>query len=96
MIVTTTPEIAGKTIIDYKGIVFGEELGTQYSLSFDIQKNMEKFELLIAKAKQNALNKLVFNAEQRGANAVVGVSFAVDYESASIVVSATGTAVVIN
>jgi Uncharacterized conserved protein len=96
MLITTTPEISGKTITEYKGIVFGEEVGTRAgSMGFNIQKNMLAFENMMAAVKQNALNKLIFNAEQCGANAIVGTSFAVSFDSASIVVSATGTAVIV-
>ena len=95
MIVTTTHDITGKTIIEYKGLVFGEETGLRYSTSFNTQKNMEKFEKMVITAKQKALNKLVSDASNWGANAVVGISFSVDYEGAAILVSATGTAVVV-
>ena len=36
MIVTTTPEIAGKTIVEYKGLVFGEIFsGVKIKIGFE-------------------------------------------------------------
>ena len=85
MIITTTPTIEGKKIIEYKSIVTGEEsiLGITSGR--------------LSKACQKALLKVEEEAKKAGANAVVGVS--IDYETPiegmTLMVTASGTAVVI-
>jgi len=96
VIATTTPEIVGKTIIEYKGIVFGEVLGRATNMGWTKASIINEFENVMVNSKNEALNKLINRAMQIGANAVVGISFDFNYAGASMSISATGTAVVVS
>ncbi len=104
MIVTTTPSVEGKRILDYKGIVFGEVIsGVNFIKDFAAgltnffggRSNSYEGELI--QARENALAEMTMRAEQMGANAVVGVD--IDYEVLGqgnmLMVTASGTAVVV-
>lgn len=104
MIISTTPTLEGKKIVDYKGIVFGEVVsGVDFVKDFAAgltnffggRSNSYEGELI--QARENALEEMRDRASQMGANAVVGVD--IDYEilgsgNNMIMVIASGTAVV--
>lgn len=104
MIISTTPTLEGKKIIEYKGIVFGEivsgvdfvkDFAAGLTNFFGGRSNSYEGELI--QARQNAIEEMKNRAFQMGANAVVGVD--IDYEilgSANnmMMVIASGTAVV--
>ncbi len=105
MIVTTTPNIEGHTIKEYKGIVFGEVI-TGINVFKDIGAGLRNifggrsqgYEDELTEARQSALSELMERAYALGANAVVGID--VDYEilgadNGMLMVSVTGTAVII-
>ena len=105
MIVTTTPEIQGKIIKEYRGIVFGEVI-SGINFTKDIAAGLTNFfggrsgsyEGELVRARENALKEMEAYAEKLGANAVVGVD--IDYEvlgqgNNMIMVTASGTAIVI-
>ena len=105
MIVTTTPSIEGREIINYCGIVFGEVISgvdvvkdfvAGLSNFFGGRSNTYEEELLMA--RQTALKEMEERAAALGASAVVGVD--IDYEvlgadNGMLMVTASGTAVVI-
>ena len=106
MIVTTTPEIEGKHITEYKGIVFGEVVSGVNFLK-DIASSLTNFfggrsgsyEGELINARENALNEMAERAAALGANAVVGVD--IDYEvlgteNNMLMVTASGTAVCVD
>ena len=105
MIVTTTPSIENRDIIEYKGIVFGEVVaGVDFikdiaaGLSNFFGGRSRTYEGELIEARQNALLELEQRAAVLGANAVVGVD--VDYEvlgsgNNMLMVIVSGTAVVI-
>ena len=105
MIVTTTPQIEGKEIIEYKGIVFGEVVaGVDFMKDFAagltnfFGGRSGSYEGELIKAREDALKELEQRARSIGANAVVGVD--VDYEvlgqsNNMLMVITSGTAVVI-
>ena len=105
MIITTTPTIQGKEIIEYKSIVFGEVIsGVDFikdfaaGLSNFFGGRSGSYEGELIKAREDAIREMESRARDMGANAVVGVS--IDYEvlgSANnmLMVTASGTAVVI-
>ena len=105
MIVTTTPNIEGKRIIRYCGVVAGEAiLGANVFKDFfagirDIVGGRSgTYERELQKAREIALKELEQRAAEAGANAVVGVDL--DYEvlgqgNGMLMVSASGTAVVV-
>lgn len=105
MIITTTPSVEGKRIIEYRGIVFGEvisgvnfvkDIAASFSNFFGGRSSSYEEELVMA--RQNALRELEQRAYAMGANAVVGVD--IDYEvlgtdNGMLMVTASGTAVVV-
>ena len=105
MIVTTTSYIEGKKVEEYKGIVFGEVI-TGVNVLKDFAAGMRNFfggrsqsyENELTAAREEALREMEERAEQRGANAVIGVD--IDYEvlgadNGMLMVTASGTAVVV-
>lgn len=106
MIITTTPTVEGKRIVEYKGIVFGEVVsGVNFvkdiaaSLSNFFGGRSGSYEEELITARQNALREMEQRAAQMGANAVVGVD--IDYEvlgtdNGMLMVTASGTAVYVD
>ena len=104
MIVTTTPQIEGKRIKEYKGIVFGEVVsGVNFvkdfaaGLSNFFGGRSGSYEGELIEARENAMHEMTQRAAALGANAIVGVD--VDYEVLGqggnmLMVTACGTAVV--
>jgi uncharacterized protein YbjQ (UPF0145 family) len=106
MLVSTTPQIEGKTIVKYLGLVSGEAiLGANIFKDFfagirDIVGGRSAaYENELRKAKTIAIEEMTREAESLGANAILGVDL--DYETIGIgkggnmlMVSASGTAVV--
>ncbi|ADQ07817.1 protein of unknown function DUF74 [Caldicellulosiruptor hydrothermalis 108] len=105
MIVTTTPSIEGKKIVEYKGIVSSEVIvGVNIVKDFfasitDIFGGRSgTYENELIRAREEALQELQNRAAMLGANAVVGID--IDYEvlganGSMLMVSVTGTAVVV-
>ena len=105
MILTTTPSVEGKEIIEYKGIVFGEVIsGINFikdftaGLSNFFGGRSATYENELLEARENALKELEERAYQKGANAVVVID--VDYEvlgadNGMLMVTVSGTAVVV-
>lgn len=105
MIVTTTPTVEGSTIIEYKGIVFGEVInGIDFIKDFAAgltnffggRSNSYEGELI--QAREDAIKEMKMRARELGANAIVGID--IDYEvlgqaNNMLMVTASGTAVVI-
>ncbi len=103
MIITTTPVIEGKQIVEYLGIVTGEAImGANIFRDFFasirdvVGGRVAAYEKELAKAKEIALEELKERARELGANAVVGVDL--DYEvlgqnNSMLMISASGTAV---
>ncbi len=85
MIITTTPSIEGKKIVEYKGIVFGEVIsGVDFIKDFAagltniFGGRSGSYEGELIEARENALREMEKRAASVGANAVIGVDF--DYE----------------
>lgn len=105
MLVVTTPNIEGKTITNYFGIVSGEAImGANIFRDFfagirDIVGGRSAaYEKELRAAKDIAIEEMCQQAEEMGANAVVSVDL--DYETIQVgqsggmlMVSASGTAV---
>lgn len=106
MILTTTPSVEGKSIVEYKGIVFGEVISGvnvikdfTAGLSNFFGGRSETYEEELMNARTQALSELSDRARQLGANAVVGID--VDYEvlganNGMLMVTASGTAVIVS
>ena len=104
MIVTTTPNVEGKQIVEYKQVVFGEVIaGANFMRDFfagitDVSGGRSSvYERRISRARQDALKELEEKAYALGANAIVGVE--VNYTpvgtKSMFMVIASGTAVVV-
>lgn len=103
MLVITTPNIEGKKIVRYLGLVSGEAiLGANivkdvFARITDIVGGRSgSYESELRQAKKLALEEMELNAKSLGGNAVIGVDL--DYETigqgSMLMVSASGTAVV--
>jgi len=105
MIVTTTPNVEGKRIVEYRGIVFGEVISGVDFLK-DLSAGLRNifggrsgaYEGELVESRAAALKEMGERAAALGANAVVGVD--VDYEVLGqggnmLMVTASGTAVII-
>ncbi len=105
MIVSTTTAIEGTPVSEYVGVVTGEAvLGANVfkdlfaGLRDIVGGRSAGYERSLREARQTAIDEMVAEAEQAGADAVIGVD--VDYESIQVgqggsmlMVSASGTAV---
>lgn len=105
MIVTTTNQIEGKNVVEYKGIVFGEvisgvdmfkDIGASFINMFGGRSQGYEDELMAA--RQQALREMESRAKELGANAIIGVD--IDYEmlganNAMMMVTVSGTAVIV-
>jgi uncharacterized protein YbjQ (UPF0145 family) len=105
MLITTTPSIEGRRIVQYCGVVTGEAI-----LGANVFKDIfagvrdivggrsATYEKELQKARDIALQEIQERATELGANAVVGIDL--DYEvlgqgNGMLMVSASGTAVVV-
>lgn len=103
MILTTTPTVEGRTITEYKGVVFGEVVaGVNFIKDFTasirniVGGRSGSYEEELIKARTQAMDEMADRAYALGADAVVGID--VDYEvlgpnSGMLMVTASGTAV---
>jgi uncharacterized protein YbjQ (UPF0145 family) len=103
MIVTTTPTVEGRRIERTLGLVRGNTIRTRH-LGRDIMAVMRnivggevsEYTKLFAEAREQALDRMVEDAEELGANAIVGVRFTTaEVMSAAAELLAYGTAVVL-
>jgi len=103
MIVTTTPDVEGKSISQYLGVVTGEAV-VGANIFRDVFAGIRDivggrsgaYEDELRKAREVAFQELQEEAERLGGNAVVGVD--IDYEvlgqrNGMLMVSVSGTAV---
>ncbi|WAM31249.1 heavy metal-binding domain-containing protein [Caldicellulosiruptor naganoensis] len=105
MIITTTPSVEGKRIVEYRGIVSSEVIVGVNLVKDFIASITDLFggrsgtyENELIRAREEALQELQNRAAMLGANAVVGID--IDYEvlganGSMLMVSVTGTAVVV-
>ncbi|MCR4919895.1 MAG: heavy metal-binding domain-containing protein [Prevotella sp.] len=105
MILSTTPQIEGHPIREYKGVVTGETIiGANFVKDFFagirdiIGGRSGSYEKVLREAKETSLNEMMERAQALGANAIVGID--IDYEtiggnSSMLMVATSGTAVVL-
>jgi uncharacterized protein YbjQ (UPF0145 family) len=105
MIITTTPDIQGKTIREYRGIVTGEAImGANVfrdlfaGIRDIVGGRSAAYEKELRTARETAMAEMAATATEVGANAVVGVDL--DYEvlgqnNGMLMVSISGTAVIV-
>lgn len=106
MIITTTPQVEGRRILSYRGLVFGEVVsGVDFLRDFGaglrnfFGGRSAGYEEELQMARETALAEMSSRAEALGADAVVGVD--VDYEvlgtdNGMLMISVSGTAVVLD
>ncbi len=105
MIFSTTPQIEGRPIREYKGVVTGETIiGANFVKDFfagirDIVGGRSaSYEQVLREAKDTSMTEMMERAQAMGANAIVGID--IDYETVGangsmLMVATSGTAVVI-
>lgn len=103
MMIVTSSTIAGKKIVKTLGLVRGNTIRARH-IGHDIMavfKNIvggeiEEYTKLMAESREQALDRMVKEAEELGANAIVDARFSTSYimGSASEII-AFGTAVVV-
>ena len=105
MILTTTPNIEGYKILEYKGLVTGETIiGANFIKDFfagirDIVGGRSKsYEKVLQEGKETSVREMMQRAQELGANAIVGID--IDYETVGeggsmLMVACSGTAVCI-
>ncbi|HLO69815.1 MAG TPA: heavy metal-binding domain-containing protein [Flavipsychrobacter sp.] len=105
MLLSTTNNLEGKNIKEYKGVVFGETIiGANLfkdlfaSIRDIVGGRSGTYERVLAEARETALNEMSQTAMALGANGVIGID--VDYEvvgqsGSMLMVSVSGTAVII-
>ena len=105
MILSTTPQIEGQTIREYKGVVTGETIiGANFVKDFFagirdiVGGRAASYEQVLQEAKETSMREMMQRAQAMGANAIVGID--IDYETigstgSMLMVATSGTAVVI-
>jgi uncharacterized protein YbjQ (UPF0145 family) len=101
MIVTTGNEVAGHSIVEYQGIVRGIVVrapnfaqGLMGGLKQLIGGNIESYAQVCEGAREEAFQRMVLHAQERGADAVIGVRYdATEFTQGVTEVLAYGTAV---
>jgi uncharacterized protein YbjQ (UPF0145 family) len=105
MILSTTPQIEGHTIREYKGVVTGETIiGANMfkdlfaSIRDIVGGRAGSCESVLREAKNTSINEMIERAKAMGANAIVGID--IDYETigaqgSMLMVATSGTAVVL-
>ncbi len=103
MILTTTSVIEGRTVSEYRGVVFGEVItGVNFIRDFAaairniVGGRSGSYEDELIRARNQAMDEMVHHAEELGADAVIGIDL--DYEvlgenGGMMMVTASGTAV---
>ena len=103
MLLTTTPNIQGREITQYFGIVSGETIiGANLFKDFfagirdSVGGRASSYERVLREAKESALQEMSDQAARMGANAVIGIDL--DFETVGangsmLMVTAAGTAV---
>ena len=105
MILSTTPQIEGYNIREYKGVVTGETIiGANFikdlfaGVRDIVGGRSNSYEKVLRKAKDLAMQEMEDRAREMGANAIVAID--IDYETigkdnSMLMVATSGTAVVI-
>jgi uncharacterized protein YbjQ (UPF0145 family) len=103
VIVVTTESVAGKRVVRTLGLVRGNTIRARHvgrdilaALRNIVGGEVAEYTKLLAEAREQALDRMVAEARQIGANGVVGVRFSTSMiMSAAAELLAVGTAVVL-
>jgi uncharacterized protein YbjQ (UPF0145 family) len=101
LIVTTSNEVAGYRVVEYKGVVRGLVVratsvvaGVTGGLKSMFGGNVSEYEQVCDKARDEAFQRMVAHAEELRADAVIGMRYdATEFIQGSTEVLAYGTAV---
>lgn len=105
MLLSTTHQLEGRKIREYKGIVFGETIiGANIfkdlfaSIRDIVGGRSGTYEGVLAEARETSLQEMTQRAQLLGANGIIGID--VDYEvvgqgGSMLMVTCSGTAVVV-
>ncbi len=105
MILSTTPQIEGRPVREYKGVVTGETIiGANFvkdifaGIRDIVGGRAGSYEKVLIEAKDTSMQEMMQRAEALGANAIIGID--IDYETigangSMLMVATSGTAVVI-
>ncbi len=82
MIITTSDQIEGKRIVQTLGLVRGSAVRTRHvgrdimaALRNLVGGEIPEYAKLMAQSREQAIQRMIEDAERQGANAVVGVRF---------------------
>ena len=105
MILSTTPQIEGRPVREYKGVVTGETIiGANFvkdifaGIRDIVGGRAGSYAKVLIEAKDTSMQEMMQRAEALGANAIIGID--IDYETigangSMLMVATSGTAVVI-
>jgi uncharacterized protein YbjQ (UPF0145 family) len=103
MLITSTFDVADKTIVKTLGLVKGNTIRARHigrdvmaGLRGIVGGELHEYTKLLAESREQALDRMIEDAERLGADAVVGVSFSTSVMSQGAAeLMAFGTAVLI-
>ena len=103
MIITPSSDVAGHRVIKTIGLVKGSTIRARHlgkdilaALKNVVGGEIEEYTKMMAEAREQALDRMVADAQSRGANAIVDLRFSTSYMmSAASEIMAYGTAIVI-
>jgi uncharacterized protein YbjQ (UPF0145 family) len=82
MLTSTSPEINGKKVTEHLGLVKGNTIRARWfgrdiaaSLKHVIGGEIKSYTRLLNDAREEALNRMLEQAEKKGANAVISIRF---------------------
>ena len=82
MVVSTTPNIEGKKVVKTLGLVRGNTIRARWfgrdiaaSLKHLVGGEIKSYTTMLSDAREEALNRMVKEAEKLGANAIVSIRF---------------------
>lgn len=86
MIVTPSAEVAGHRIVRTLGLVYGNTIRARHfgkdilaGLKNIVGGEIQEYTKLLAESREQAIDRMVAVATERGANAVVNIAFSTSY-----------------
>ncbi len=103
MIITTSSSIAGKKVVKTIGIVKGNTIRARHLgrdvlafLKLLVGGEIEDYTKMMAESREQAIDRMVEEAQQMGASAIIDIRFSTSYlMSSAAEILAYGTAVVV-
>ena len=103
MLLTTTDTLSGKTIVEHLGMVKGNTVRARHcgrdilaALRTVVGGEVQEYTKLMAESREQALDRMVHEAELLGANAVIHIDFATsEIMKGASEILAYGTAVIV-